>query len=171
MEVSAAIFSDGHDHVAAQLLYRHEQDADWTVAALASLPNDFWTGEFAVDRLGRWEFTLRGWVDHFDTWSADLRKRLAAQAIPEPQTVTRDPAVSNAANPDAANPQTAAAVTTPQDIAVALAIGVALVEAAAKRAPRPDGAAFRQIAVSLQKIADTGAPTLRVPTDAENKRN
>src|SRR5690348_1092996 len=82
VDVSAAIFSDGHDHVSAQLLYKHSQDPDWHVLPLTALPNDLWTGSFVVDRLGSWSFTIRGWVDHFDTWCADLRKRLAAQAVP-----------------------------------------------------------------------------------------
>src|SRR5271168_5392645 len=76
--ISAAIFSDGHDHVAARLLYKHESDAEWRSSAMTALPNDLWTGAFSVDRLGRWSFNIQAWVDHFDTWCADLKKRLAA---------------------------------------------------------------------------------------------
>src|SRR5580704_3219458 len=78
--VSAAIFADGHDVVAARLLYRHESESSWRFAPMQDLGNDAWKGAFIVDRLGTWRFTLQGWIDHFATWAGDLRKRLAAQA-------------------------------------------------------------------------------------------
>ena len=37
---------------------------------LRSLVNDRWQGEFVVDEIGRYEFTLEAWVDHFKTWRA-----------------------------------------------------------------------------------------------------
>src|SRR5947209_285915 len=145
VDVSAAIFSDGHDHVLAQLLYKHESSPGWHVVAMTSLPNDMWTASFTVDKLGTWQFTLRGWVDHFDTWCDDLRKRLAAQA---PQ---RDPEITTTSNPDAANPPApGAAVTTPQDIAVALEIGSGLIAAAAGRASGADATELQEVAKSLQ---------------------
>lgn len=148
VDVSAAIFSDGHDHVAAQLLYKHHGDLGWHVISMNAQPNDLWTGSFVVDRLGCWQFTIRAWVDHFDTWCDDLRKRLSAQAP------RRDPAVSTAANPDAANPAApAGAVTTAQDIAVALEIGAGHIEAAAKRASGVDEVQLREITASLRWMA------------------
>src|SRR4051812_39854687 len=40
--------------------------------------NDFWEAEFVVSKLGKYFFTVEGWVDRFKTWRADLRKRIAA---------------------------------------------------------------------------------------------
>src|SRR5207244_2621936 len=37
-----------------------------------------WRGEFPVTELGRYVFTIEAWVDHFETWSRQLAKRLAA---------------------------------------------------------------------------------------------
>jgi starch synthase (maltosyl-transferring) len=153
IEVSAAIFSDGHDHVSAQLLYRHEQDAEWNETPLTALPNDLWSGSFVVDRLGMWSFTLRGWVDHFDTWCADLRKRLEAQAQPVNGRVDRDPAISGAANPDAADPAPPESSTTPQDIAVALEVGAGLVQGAGERATGTDAKALGEMAALLRRMA------------------
>ena len=42
------------------------------------LLNDRWRGEFRVERLGRYRYTLEAWVDHFHTWSRDLLRRLEA---------------------------------------------------------------------------------------------
>src|SRR5580698_5326328 len=78
--VTVAVFGDGHDHVAGRLLYRHSSETEWHSAALAPLTNDLWSVTFTVDKLGDWLYTIEAWVDHFATWCADLRKRLAAQA-------------------------------------------------------------------------------------------
>ena len=153
VDVSAAIFSDGHDHISAELLYKHESDATWSTVALTALPNDLWSGSFVVDRIGLWSFTVRGWVDHFDTWCADLRKRLAAQSPRGAVAVGRDPIASTAANPDAANPASSGGGTTPEDIAVALVVGAALVESAAKRTSGTDAKTLREIASSLTRMA------------------
>lgn len=42
------------------------------------LGNDRWEGVFSVSKLGRYTFTLEGWIDHFKTWRVDLRKRISA---------------------------------------------------------------------------------------------
>ncbi len=80
--VTAAIYADGRDEVAARLLYRHSGDKQWWFAPMYALGNDLWRGTFRVDKLGAWSFCLLGWVDHFRTWSDDLKKRIAAQADP-----------------------------------------------------------------------------------------
>ena len=158
VDVSAAIFSDGHDHVTAQLLYKHECDPGWQVAKMTAQPNDLWTASFTVDRIGPWKFTIRAWVDHFDTWCDDLRKRLAAQA---PQ---RDPATSNNANPDAANPPAPGSpVTTPQDISVAFEIGAGMIEEAASRASGINEKHLREISTSLRWMATKRFPYYDYP--------
>ena len=63
--VTAAVFGDGHDHVAARLLYRHSSETDWRSTPLTPLTNDLWTVTFTVDKLGDWLYTIEGWVDHF----------------------------------------------------------------------------------------------------------
>src|SRR5437899_937020 len=76
--VEADIFADGHDFLAAVLRYRKETAAEWLEAPISALVNDRWRGEFRVTQLGRYCYTLAAWVDHFQTWTHDLRKRLDA---------------------------------------------------------------------------------------------
>ena len=76
--VEADVFADGHDALNAVLRFKHESAAGWTEVAMAPLVNDRWRGEFPVTELGRYRFTLEGWVDHFETWSRQLRKRVEA---------------------------------------------------------------------------------------------
>src|SRR5258708_22056698 len=77
--VEADIFADGHDALAAVLRYRHESASDWIEVPMAPLVNDRWRGEFAVTALGRYLFTLEGWVDHFETWRRQFFKRVEAR--------------------------------------------------------------------------------------------
>jgi starch synthase (maltosyl-transferring) len=39
---------------------------------LTPLGNDVWTASFVVERLGRHEYTLEGWIDRFGTWLKGL---------------------------------------------------------------------------------------------------
>ena len=76
--VEADILTDGHDALSCALLYRKEGDSNWTEAPMQALGNDRWRGSFIVQELGRYHYTVQGWVDHFKTWSRDLAKRVQA---------------------------------------------------------------------------------------------
>lgn len=76
--VEADVFADGHDHVAARLLFRYHKIAEWTAVPMTPLGNDRWRAEFPVSRLGEYLYTVAGWINHFDTWRSDLRKKIAA---------------------------------------------------------------------------------------------
>src|SRR5205823_7200429 len=65
VEVSADLVSDGHERLAAALLWRAEDEADWREASMSSVGNDRWTGRFPLARLGRHLFTVLAWKDHF----------------------------------------------------------------------------------------------------------
>ncbi|HEY1947108.1 MAG TPA: alpha-1,4-glucan--maltose-1-phosphate maltosyltransferase [Bryobacteraceae bacterium] len=76
--VEADIFADGHDAIAAALLYRPEEATDWQESPMSLLVNDRWGGEFTVSQLGRYRYAIQGWVDHWETWRGDLIKRIQA---------------------------------------------------------------------------------------------
>jgi len=76
--VEADILADGHDALSCALLYRKESEAKWTEVPMESLGNDRWRGSFRVQELGRYRYTVVGWIDHFKTWSRDLGKRVEA---------------------------------------------------------------------------------------------
>ncbi|MBT9329497.1 alpha-1,4-glucan--maltose-1-phosphate maltosyltransferase [Acidipila sp. 4G-K13] len=78
VSVEADVFADGHDHVAAQLLWRPAQETVWQRLEMVSLGNDRWRGEFPVTQMGQYAYTIAGHIDHFDTWRADLLKRMEA---------------------------------------------------------------------------------------------
>ncbi len=76
--VRAAIFTDGHDLVSAILLYRGEDEKKWRETPMKALVNDEWEATFTVDKIGRYYYTVQGWVDHFQTWQKDLKKKVEA---------------------------------------------------------------------------------------------
>ena len=76
--VEADIFTDGHDSIAAVLLFKHANETAWHETPLLPLVNDRWHSEFTVAELGRYSFTVHAWVDHWETWRRDLQKRIKA---------------------------------------------------------------------------------------------
>ncbi len=76
--VEADVFADGHDAISCRVLYRRDGDPEWMAAPMQFLANDRWRAEFAVTGIGRWFYTVEGWVDHFKSWRRDMEKRIAA---------------------------------------------------------------------------------------------
>jgi len=76
--VEADIFADGHEALSAVLLYRREDEPQWTEGPMRHLGNDRWRGEFTVADLGRHRYTLKAWLDRFTTWRDGLVKKLEA---------------------------------------------------------------------------------------------
>ncbi len=76
--VTADIFTDGHDKLAAVLRYRHAGEAAWQEIAMQPEVNDVWSAEFVAASLGRYEFTVSAWIDSFASWRDALTKKVAA---------------------------------------------------------------------------------------------
>jgi len=76
--VEADIFTDGHDALSCILLYRREEEAQWTEVPMKFLANDRWQGSFVVTAMGRYYYTLRAWIDRFQSWRRDLTKKVGA---------------------------------------------------------------------------------------------
>ena len=72
--VEADVFGDGHDRVAAVLLYRRSGRGPWREAAMEPLENDRWRGSFLLERPGHYQYTVLAWMDPFLTWIRDLEK-------------------------------------------------------------------------------------------------
>jgi starch synthase (maltosyl-transferring) len=164
--VNAAIFADGHDHLAARVLYRHEGEGEWRFVPMRELGNDIWAASFVADKLGAWRFTVQGWVDHFATWASDFAKRVAAQNKPElanafPTAMFDDRAgIQVGSNPQE---QDAAA----QDVALALSTGAILIREAAKRARGEDARRMTEVAAKFHTLAGERRSFYENPCDEE----
>jgi starch synthase (maltosyl-transferring) len=73
--VEADIFCDGHDRIAAALLFRREGEADWEEAPMRVLDNDRWRGEVSLRDNGRYHYTIIAWRDPFSSWREEIGKK------------------------------------------------------------------------------------------------
>ncbi|MFO1199675.1 MAG: alpha-1,4-glucan--maltose-1-phosphate maltosyltransferase [Burkholderiaceae bacterium] len=76
VEVEADCFADGHDVVACVLLWRRDGAPQWRETPMRAIGNDRWRAGFVADRLGDWQFTVRAWVDPFQSWRRDYERRV-----------------------------------------------------------------------------------------------
>jgi len=75
--VEADIFGDGHDRIAAALLYRKKGDGDFLEAPMLPTVNDRWRAEIRLTA-GHWVYTIIAWRDVFETWRQDTGKKRGA---------------------------------------------------------------------------------------------
>ena len=75
VRVEADIFSDGHDRIAADVLYRVQGEPAWRRAPMRLVDNDRWAGDFPLERNARYEFTIEGWRDPFASWLHEIHAK------------------------------------------------------------------------------------------------
>ena len=162
--VTAAIFADGKDELAARAHYRHSSDGRWRFVPMLPTGNDLWKGIIRVDALGALRFTFLGWVDHFAGWAGDLKKRLAAQRDPSLSTALPAAAPNHGAGLNiGSNPQSRD--TQSDDIALALRSGAVLVREASRRAKGGDARLLEQWAQRFEDLAKEQRATYDNPLD------
>src|SRR5690606_36519699 len=49
-----------------------------TEVSMQFLGNDRWQATFTLEEMGRYEYTIKGWVDHYATWQKGLKKKFEA---------------------------------------------------------------------------------------------
>ncbi|RAJ95942.1 alpha-1,4-glucan:maltose-1-phosphate maltosyltransferase [Larkinella arboricola] len=76
--VEADIFLDGHDKLAARLLYKHTDEPEWSEVPMAFIDNDRWGASFTVEKQGYYAYTIEGWADHIASWQHEVHLKVAA---------------------------------------------------------------------------------------------
>ncbi|MCB1231504.1 MAG: alpha-1,4-glucan--maltose-1-phosphate maltosyltransferase [Verrucomicrobiae bacterium] len=77
VRVSADIFKDGHDVLAAVVKWRKRGARNWEERPVLQGDNDRWHGEFmAPTEAGEYRFTVEAWADDVLTWLHDYERRL-----------------------------------------------------------------------------------------------
>jgi starch synthase (maltosyl-transferring) len=163
--VTATVFADGKDELAARVLYRHSIDARWRFAPMEARGNDLWDCRFRVDKIGAWRFTILGWVDHFASWAVDLRKRIAVQGdgLLSEAGGAMSPNGTSGLNTSGLNAGSNAA---PPEIPLALQTGAVLVNEAARRARGNDSKRLSEFARSFEALAKENRATYDDPCAA-----
>ena len=75
--VEADVFADGHDRVACRIVFGLENEESQS-SPMQPLINDRWRGEFTAGKVGRYRYTVEGWIDHFASWRSGLEKKISA---------------------------------------------------------------------------------------------
>ncbi|HUR50476.1 MAG TPA: maltotransferase domain-containing protein, partial [Acidimicrobiales bacterium] len=77
--VSADIFRDGHDILAAQVRWRAtDKDGEWSASPLQLVGNDRWEGALEASALGAHEMVIEAWTDTYATWRHKVTAKLGA---------------------------------------------------------------------------------------------
>ncbi|HVY18219.1 MAG TPA: alpha-1,4-glucan--maltose-1-phosphate maltosyltransferase [Rhodopila sp.] len=69
VEVTADIFAEGHGRIAADLLWRAEDEASWQREPMALIENDRWVARFRPDRVGLFQFAIEAWPDSWASFA------------------------------------------------------------------------------------------------------
>lgn len=79
VKISADIFTDGIDRIAATLLYRHNSVKTWKEITLQPANNDRWEIELVPEKTGKFYFQVTAWIDQFATWQSNIQKKFQAE--------------------------------------------------------------------------------------------
>ncbi|MEU5807242.1 alpha-1,4-glucan--maltose-1-phosphate maltosyltransferase [Streptomyces sp. NPDC047718] len=83
-EVSATVFREGHDAVAAHVLLRDPKGRVRPAVPMRELApgTDRWGARVAADTEGRWSYTVEAWSDPLATWRARAEVKIPAGIDP-----------------------------------------------------------------------------------------
>ncbi len=83
--VAADVFADGHDVIAASVLFKHEKEKSWKETRMSPSENDAWSSTFQVSKQGFYQYKIQAWVDQGLNWQHGIRRKLE-----DGQTVTSE---------------------------------------------------------------------------------
>lgn len=80
LEVSAEIFREGHDQLAAAILYRRREERGWHEAPMRLVNHGLalWEGSLHLYDNAMYIYTLEAWTDVYESWCAEVEKKLSA---------------------------------------------------------------------------------------------
>lgn len=76
--ISADVFSDGHDVIDCDLLWRREGEQTWSREAMQSAENDIWRAQIPPQPRGWIEYMIEAWRDPFATLVVDIKKKISS---------------------------------------------------------------------------------------------
>src|SRR5207237_1130309 len=68
VRLTADVFRDGHDRLAARCRWRPVGERKWRDAGMLHLSNDRWEAVVEPTTLGLHEFVVEAWTDRLGTW-------------------------------------------------------------------------------------------------------
>ncbi len=81
LKISADIFKDGHDKIAASLKWRKKGESDWHRSTMTAGENDRWQGFCYFIENASHEVTIEAWQEEFSSWQAEYQKKFEAGIV------------------------------------------------------------------------------------------
>jgi starch synthase (maltosyl-transferring) len=76
INVTADVFSDGHDVIECCVKFKHEKDKKWQEVRMKPIDNDTWGVEFTVEKQGGYSYFVEGWVDYALNWQHGTERKI-----------------------------------------------------------------------------------------------
>ncbi|MFD0861638.1 alpha-1,4-glucan--maltose-1-phosphate maltosyltransferase [Sungkyunkwania multivorans] len=76
VNITANVFSDGHDVVACSILFKHENAKKWNEVRMTPIGNDKWGATFVVEKQGYYTYKVKGWVDDALNWQHGIGRKI-----------------------------------------------------------------------------------------------
>jgi len=77
VNIKAHILADGHDVLAAAVLYKHEREKNWRENRIHLTVNNEWEGSFTVEKQGFYSYKVEAWVDYALNWQHGIERKIA----------------------------------------------------------------------------------------------
>ncbi len=75
VRIEAHCFTDGHDKLRVVLRWQRTGASEEYEVDMKPQANDVWLASFTPPRAGVYRYTVAAWVDHFESWRAELERR------------------------------------------------------------------------------------------------
>ena len=76
VNVDANVLVDGHDVIAASVLFKHEKAKTWNEVRMYDVGNDEWKASFSVEKQGFYTYKVQGWVDYALNWQHGIDRKI-----------------------------------------------------------------------------------------------
>lgn len=73
--IEADIIADGHDKLAAEIIFRPVTETTWQTQPMQLRSNDRWYAEISLPRVGRYVYAIRTWKDFYATFIDEITKK------------------------------------------------------------------------------------------------
>ncbi|MCW8193902.1 alpha-1,4-glucan--maltose-1-phosphate maltosyltransferase [Proteobacteria bacterium 005FR1] len=73
--VRATVFMDGHDKLAARVIYKEAPQGKWRSKIMRSLGNDRWEATLVPEKAGMHRFRVEAWFDQWATFYDEIAKK------------------------------------------------------------------------------------------------
>jgi len=74
--IKADVLVDGHDVIASAVLYKHENDKEWSEVRMQPRENNGWQASFTVENQGLYTYKVTGWVDYALNWQHGISRKI-----------------------------------------------------------------------------------------------